>query len=81
MEKRSPVTTSSNIFPNFGRRKSSVGKGSRCIITLTVVQKMRRVKVMESKAFSERIDIRVERGFDGIGYVVPDLREYVVVGG
>jgi hypothetical protein len=42
---------------------------------------MRRVKVMQAQTFSERIDIGVERGFDGWGYVVPDLREYVVVGG
>jgi hypothetical protein len=65
MEKRSPVTASSNISPDFGRREGSVGKGSRCIKPLTVVQKMRRVKVMQPQSLCERIYIGIERGFDG----------------
>jgi len=35
---------------------------------------------MQTQLFGERIYIRVERGFDRVGHIVPDLRKDVGVG-
>lgn len=41
---------------------------------------MCRVKVMETETFGERVYIGVERGFNAVGYVVPDGFEDIGVG-